>query len=114
MTKLTTIEKTIATLLKAGTGRDEIVVDLFTNHALSLGQANKAVATYFKANNLVTVRIGFKASYADWLVENQPTKADAEAYVKENGSPNVIKHLGNYMLMWELSNRAFAAGKLAK
>ena len=112
--KESTIQKVISEQLELGNNRDEVIVFLFSNHPLSLNQAKSQVAKYMKANNLVTVRVGFKKQYADYLVETQPTKDEAIAYVKSEGSDNVVKHLSNYVLMWELSTAAFAAGKAAK
>lgn len=112
--KSDTINNAIASHVEAGTSRDDIVISLFQEHALSLGQATKAVAKYMKDNGLQTSRRGINAEFNDWLVETIPTKAQVEEYIQIQGTPNMERHKSHYVNLADLTRRAFEKGKESK
>lgn len=112
--KVSKIQELIKAELKAGVNKDEIIVNLFTNHSLSLGQATKQFAKYLKDNNLQIVRVGFNSDYNDWLIDNQPSVEDAKLYINENGSDNIKRHEKHYLKLRDLAERAFEKGKAGK
>lgn len=116
-----TVEKVneiIAAAVKAEVSKDEIIVTLFTDHALSLNGATKAVAKWMKDNGMTVVRVGFTSMYHDWLVEAEPksprTEAQAAKFMKDNGSDNTLRHAKIFQHQRELVARAFKKGLEAK
>ena len=51
----------------------------------------------------------FKSTYYTWLSEARRSRVDAEVYIIENGSDNVIKHKGAHMSVWELADMIWAS-----
>lgn len=114
MTTSTTINNVIKLAIEMGTARDEIAIDLYSNHNLSLGQANAAIAKYMKDNGLVVKKVSFDDVHNDWLLEADSAKPrtvkESQKFVKANGSDNVVKHMRHFDRQCELIAKAFAKG----
>lgn len=102
----------------AGKERDDIIVALFNDHAVSINTATKAVAKYWKDNGLTTTKVGFTKLFQDWLLDATPSKPRTEAqalkFMEEHGSENTLRHKNYFLNERALVEAAFKKGLASK
>lgn len=85
--------------LAEGAKKNDVITDLILNYKLDLAKAEE----WWKSNGAKKGVVGFLAGFDSKLVEGNMSDKEVEAYVKENGSANTLRHLSSYLARAKLA-----------
>lgn len=87
------------------TERDQLVIGLYNDKAVSLNKAGAIVTAWMKDRGYSASRSGgFREDFYEWLKEAPRTMDEVKAYCEENGSENTMRHLTHFQGIAQLAN----------